>query len=108
MGILRSVQKSVHELTLDPDEPTVPEGLSDPPAALCQPVLVERRRRKSVDEAIDRRLRAMGRQLNVTMWGVIAMISFAGLEYLGILGHENPPTWAIAVFEGIAFAMGAK
>jgi hypothetical protein len=106
MGILRSVQKSVHDLTVDPDEPTVPEGISDPPAALCQPVLVERARRKSVDEAIDRRLRALGRQTSVTMWAVLSMVAFAGLEYFGILGNSKPPTWAAAVLEGIAFAMG--
>ena len=106
MGILSDVRQSVHDLTTDPDEPTIPEGLSDPPAALCMPVLVERRRRKSVDTAIDNRLRAMGRQLHVTMWGVLTIIGFASLEYFGILGNGKPPTWTSAILEGVAFAIG--
>lgn len=107
MGIVEDVRKSVHDLTLDPDEPTIPEGGSiDPGEAICRPVMVERARRKAVDIAIDRRLRILGRQVQITMYGVLAIISFAGLEYLGVIGNGSGPTWARAVFDGIAVALG--
>jgi len=43
MGIIEDVRKSVHDLTFDPDETTIPEGGSiDPQEPICRPVLVER------------------------------------------------------------------
>jgi len=109
MGIIEDVRKSVHDLTFDPDETTIPEGGSiDPQEPICRPVLVERARRKLVDVSIDRRLRILGRQVQVTMYGVIAILSFAGLEYLGVIGNSSGPVWARAIFDGISVAVGRK
>lgn len=107
MSTLDDIRKSVHDLTADPDEVTPAEGIpSDPSALICRPIITERARRKLVDEFTDKRLRIVDRKITVTMSCCVAMVSFAVLEYLGIMGHNEPPTWARALFEGIAFAMG--
>jgi hypothetical protein len=105
--MLDELRKSVHDLTADPNEVTSPEGISMQPGdPICQPVLTERARRKAVDEVFSKRLGIVARQTQITMWGVFIIIGFAGLEYLGILGHQGPPTWARAVFDGIALISG--
>jgi len=42
------------------------------------------------------------------MYGVIAILSFAGLEYLGVIGNSSGPVWARAIFDGISVAVGRK
>jgi hypothetical protein len=107
MGTLDEIRKSVHDLTADPDELTPAEGLpSDPSALICRPIKTERARRKVVDESTYRRLRIVDRKATITMWGVAAMVAFATLEYLGIMGNGQVPTWARSIFEGVAFALG--
>jgi hypothetical protein len=93
--------------TIDPREQPTPPGRSlGPDDPICQPVMVERARRKQVDEIFDKRMHRMQRQVQVTMWSVLTMVTFAGLEYLGILGEGTPPVWARAVFDGLAVALG--
>jgi hypothetical protein len=96
------------------DEPTRPQPNSlDPGDPICAPVLVERRRRKTVDLEIDRRLTAIqavvirsAKFSKFSAIGLAAMVIFASLEYLGILGHDRSPIWASAVIDGVKFAFG--
>jgi hypothetical protein len=98
----------------DDPEITRPQPNSlDPGDPICQPVLVERRRRKTVDLEIDRRLTAIqavvvrsAKFSKISAIGLVAMVVFASLEYLGILGHDRAPIWASAVIDGVKFAVG--
>ena len=95
-------------------EPTRPQPNSlDPGDPICQPVLVERQRRKQVDREIDRRLTAIqtvvtrsAKFSKVSAVGLVTMVVLASLEYLGILGHDRAPIWASAVIDGVKFAFG--
>lgn len=99
---------------IDEAEPTRPQPNSlDPGDPICQPVLVERRRRKTVDLEIDRRLIHIERIVvksarftKATAIGLGVMVLFASLEYLGILGHDQTPIWAGAVIHGVKIAFG--
>lgn len=96
------------------EDPTRPQPNSlDPGDPICQPVLVERQRRKAVDKEIDRRLTAIqvvvirsAKFSKFSAIGLAAMVVFASLEYLGILGHDRAPIWASAVIDGVKFAFG--
>jgi hypothetical protein len=96
------------------EDPTRPQPNSlDPGDPICQPVLVERQRRKAVDKEIDRRLTAIqavvirsAKFSKFSAIGLAAMVIFASLEYLGILGHDRSPIWASAVIDGVKFAFG--
>ena len=109
MSTLEDLRKSVHDLTADPDADTLRDCPSiDPGGQVCRPVLVERSRRKTVDESIDRRLRVLGRQTRITMWGVVTMVAFASLEYFGVIGNGETPIWARAIFDGAAMVVGLR
>jgi hypothetical protein len=90
-----------------PAEGVTPQARSlGPDDPICTPVLVERARRKFVDADFDKRFRKVSRNVRITMIAMLTMVGFAGLEYLGILGHGPPPTWARAVFDGLAVVVG--
>lgn len=67
----------------------------------CEPVRLERARRKEVDAAIFERLRQIQTLTTRVAIGVGAMLGFAALEYLGVVGNGNPPIWARAVLNGL-------
>lgn len=95
-------------------EATRPQPQSlDPGDPICVPVLVERRRRKTVDREIDKRLIRIEALVNRTakstrlaLIGIATMVLCALLEYAGILGHNTAPIWATAVIDGVRFAFG--
>jgi hypothetical protein len=88
------------------DENTPVEGASMQPGdSLCQPIIVERQRRKAEDARVRAQLRATLRWSRTTGIAVLAMVAFASLEYLGIIHQQPAPVWARAVFDGIAFAL---
>jgi hypothetical protein len=109
MGILSNVRRSIHDITTDAAELNLGDPAADvTPESTCRPVLVERRNRKAMDELIIRRLSVSIRQGQVTMWGVVTMVAFAAMEYFGILGNGESPTWVNAVFRGLTFMAGSK
>jgi hypothetical protein len=95
-------------------EATRPQPQSlDPADPICVPVLVERRRRKTVDLEIDRRLIRIevivartARTTRLVLVGIGTMLLFANLEYFGIIGTSKTPIWATAVIDGFRFAFG--
>jgi hypothetical protein len=103
-------------LSDDRDEDTVPQPNSlSPGDPLCAPVLVERQRRKRVDRAMLTRMQTLERISlkavkfsRISAIGIGLMVVFASLEYLGILGHTNPPIWASAVLDGARYALGVN
>jgi hypothetical protein len=103
---------------LDADELTSPGGREQPRSIepgdeICEPVLVERRRRKFVDDGIFRRLARIHQVVQTnqkiqrfTAVGVLTMVVFAALEYMGVLGPGARPIWARAVIDGIGAMLG--
>ena len=95
-------------------EATKPQPQSlDPGDPVCAPVLVERRRRKTVDLEIDRRLIRIevivarnAKTTRLVLVGIGTMLLFATLEYGGIIGDNKTPIWATAVIRGLHFAFG--
>lgn len=97
-------------------EATLPQPQSlDPGDPICAPVMVERRRRKTVDLEIDQRLirievlvKRAAKSTRLALIGIGTMVLCALLEYAGLLGHNTAPTWATAVIDGFRFAFGGR
>jgi hypothetical protein len=98
---------AINQISPPSEQDTPPQGRSlGPDDPICKPVMIERRRRKWVDAAFDKRVRIINRNVRITMYAVLTMVVFAGLEYLGVLGNGAPPIWARAVFDGLKVAVG--
>jgi hypothetical protein len=89
-----------------------PESL-DPGDPLCLPVMVERRRRKLVDNETDLRLLRIevlvartAKTTRLTLVALTTMVVCAALEYAGVIGRDTPPIWASAVVDGVRYALG--
>jgi hypothetical protein len=113
--------KRVEEIIHGPEadeiaEATRPQPQSlDPGDPICVPVMVERRRRKTVDLEIDRRLTRIevlvtrtAKSTRLALVGIGIMVACATLEYVGILGHNQAPIWATAVVDGARFILGGN
>jgi hypothetical protein len=95
-------------------EATRPQPNSiDPGDPVCVPVMVERRRRKTVDLEIEKRLIGIevlvartAKSTRLALIGISVMVGCALLEYAGILGHDTTPIWATAIVDGVRFAFG--
>lgn len=114
------------QAALDDSETTSPGGVQGHPQSLepgdeiCQPVKVERARRKFVDDGIFRRLTRIQKAVEgsidsieknrkiqrLTAIGVLTMVVFAALEYMGIMGPGGHPIWARAVIDGLSTVLG--
>lgn len=89
-----------------------PDSL-DPGDPLCLPIMVERKRRKQVDNETDLRLVRIellvartAKTTRLILWGICTMVVAAVLEYSGVIGHDHAPVWATAVIDGLRFAFG--
>lgn len=85
----------------------------EPGDKVCEPMLVERARRKDVDDEIRTNLDSIRAGVdanrNLTKRGVLGIgliFLLAMLEYLGIVGEGKPPVWARAVFDVAAWMVG--
>lgn len=97
-------------------EATRPQPNSlDPGDPLCMPVMVERQRRKVVDNETDARLVRIevlvartAKTTRLTLVALSTMVLFAALEYTGIIGRDKPPIWASAVVDGVRIVLGVQ
>lgn len=104
----REFVRDTIEMLMHEDEPATrpqPPSLS-PNDPICAPVLVERQRRKYVDDTIDARLRRIERLQRLQLLAFGTMVAFAALEYAGVIGENRHPIWARSVFDGIMWVFG--